>query len=598
MFSFLSALLLWMATATAAEPGKWQPTELPQLEELVEKRSHPGTKPSSRNGLAAPLTDAFHDDIPPNVLPRSTGGLKPSAVPRNHAHDLIVEIADHDEDPGETSWFPRSASRENDGQKSSASVTGIPEDEPLIFPRSASREKNEQGSSADIAGTPEDEPLTFPRSASREKNEQESSTDIAGTKKPPGLLPVVSDVPPLLPPDLGGEVSTVESDERVQRTMRHFVPLIDSEDGQPAPDTTAGRESTVQFGSQSRSTGSVGATFVPPPVPSATPSRSREASHAVISHEPETLLHAQPEMETGSNPWGYAAFLQEPVDVDAPLSACPHCLEDIYGDESGLWDAVPGGRFLPFGHFGLRAANRRVLGDLRGFVPLWQSWDDLLFLDIRGRVDDRDAGDFNIGLGYRTFITPEWIFGGYAYYDLARSSQSNTFHQATLGVDLLSIDWDLRINGHFPGSGGETANTATGLSNGTIITNMFQERAYAGFSTEIGRRLLRWGWNDVHEVRGFLGGYYFNHRADGFGSFGGPLVRLEYRMYDIPLLGEQSRLMFGVEASYDSMRNEQVAGLFQVRIPLDWRSGRDRRGRDRLDPLRRRMLDLPMRDID
>lgn len=317
-----------------------------------------------------------------------------------------------------------------------------------------------------------------------------------------------------------------------------------------------------------------------------------------MSHEPS--LHepweVQPVYAGGGaidHPWGYAGFLTEPFDGHAPLPACPHCFEDIHGDRFGLWDAVPQGRFVPFGNFGLRAANRRVLGDLRGFVPLWQTPDDLLFLDIRGRIDDRDAGEFNLGLGYRTFITPEWIFGGYLYYDLARSSQSNTFHQATLGVDLLSIDWDFRINGHFPGSGAKTAGSATGISNGTVITSMFRERAYAGFSSEIGYRLLRWGWNDVHEVRGFLGGYYFNHSADGFGSFGGPLVRLEYRMYDIPFLGEQSRLVFGLEASWDSTRNEQVAGLFQLRIPLDWRTGRDR-----LDPLRRRMLDLPIRDID
>ena len=317
-----------------------------------------------------------------------------------------------------------------------------------------------------------------------------------------------------------------------------------------------------------------------PPLPSAQPPARFQEVPLQQAQLPGTqpLPAAQEHMPLPSEPAFWSSNDALPCDAVSVLGPC---------------DTVPDGRLLPFANLAVKAGNRRVIGEARGFFPLWQDPGNLLYLDTRVRLDDHDAGDFNLGLGYRTLITPEWIFGSLIYYDLLASAQENVFHQATLGVELLSLKWDFRINGHFPQSGGASAAAATGISNGTIITNANIERAYAGFDAELGRRLLHWGWNDRFEIRWYAGGYYFNHTASGFDGFGGPKARMEFRIYDLPVFGEQSRLVLGAETSWDTMRNEQFAGFLRVRIPLGRRSGRDR-----IDPLRRRMLDLPVRDVD
>jgi hypothetical protein len=250
----------------------------------------------------------------------------------------------------------------------------------------------------------------------------------------------------------------------------------------------------------------------------------------------------------------------------------------------------PCGKFLPFGMVGVKPGNQRVIGLGEVFVPVWQDAESLLFADFSGEWDDTVAGTGFFGLGYRTFVDPCWIFGLYGYYDLLATNQSNVFNQANLGIELMSLNWDFRVNGYFPASGGKSAITYGGISNGTVVTNNFVERAYGGFDFEIGNRFLYWGWNDRYQLHWFLGAYYFENKAP---SFAGPKARLEMRMFDLGWLGEQSRVELGMEVLADHVRNEQVYGYLRVRIPFGGKSGRAL-----LDPLRRRMVDTIVHPID
>lgn len=373
---------------------------------------------------------------------------------------------------------------------------------------------------------------------------QTPPADTAPVPVPPAELPFFFDLPPISAvPPVVGDLSPLQFEETSSRvaqvTALQAPPAFRDE---PPP-------------------------FVPPPPPSSSP--IAQVGHA--AHPPSTQI-------------AHAAHAEH---------HCEHCRQPRGHKSMIPCETVHHGRFASFGHLGGWLGNRRVIGDGGVWIPLWQNPDSLVSLHVQGRVDDHDAGQFNLGFGYRTYLNPSWIFGSQIYYDLFRSSQRNVYHQATLGVELLSLNWDFRINGHFPQSGGETASAARTVSNGMIVTQGFVERAYAGFDAEFGHRLLRWGWNDDYEVRWFLGGYYFDHTANGFSSFGGPQSRIEFRMYDLPLLGVQSRVVCGAEASWDSMRHEQIAAFLRVRIPLcGWRD------RDRLDPLRRRMLDQPIRDVE
>src|SRR5689334_24223804 len=92
----------------------------------------------------------------------------------------------------------------------------------------------------------------------------------------------------------------------------------------------------------------------------------------------------------------------------------------------------------------------RSFGDVDFFIPLWQDQGSLLFGDLRGTFSAQPTEEGNFGLGYRTQISPEWILGGYGYFDIANSPNDNLFYQVTLGVELKSVDWDFRLNGYIP----------------------------------------------------------------------------------------------------------------------------------------------------
>ncbi len=248
----------------------------------------------------------------------------------------------------------------------------------------------------------------------------------------------------------------------------------------------------------------------------------------------------------------------------------------------------------PYANLEFRPGNRRVIGAGGFFIPLWQDCESVLFTDLKGRGDDHGAADGFFGLGYRVFLDPNWILGTYVYYDLRVSDQHNFFNQANVGIELLSLNWEFRVNGYLPGSDDKSAHVASGYSDGTLITRNFRERAYRGIDWEIGYRFLYWGWNDRFEARCFIGSYSFDHSDDSFPSFAGPRSRWEMRIHDLGWLGNQSRFEFGMEVMTDRIRHEQIFGYARVNIPLGGKDGK----RAFLDPLRRRMLDAPVRPIN
>src|SRR5271156_5380778 len=56
-------------------------------------------------------------------------------------------------------------------------------------------------------------------------------------------------------------------------------------------------------------------------------------------------------------------------------------------------------------------------GDVDIFIPVWQDQTSVLFGDLRGTFSAQPTEEGNFGLGYRTQVSPEWILGGYGYFD-------------------------------------------------------------------------------------------------------------------------------------------------------------------------------------
>jgi hypothetical protein len=247
--------------------------------------------------------------------------------------------------------------------------------------------------------------------------------------------------------------------------------------------------------------------------------------------------------------------------------------------------------------------NRRSLGDIGLFAPLWQSATSLFFTDIRGRLDDQDSREGNFGFGLRHMLPSGWNAGIYGYYDARRTGNGNFFQQATIGAEMLSPDFDLRVNGYLPfgkrehgiGAGGGTPFAE--FANGTIeiVTPGvgFVERALRGFDAEIGWRLPVFSVDSFTQLRAYAGGFWFD--GEGFiRDIAGPRGRIElsFEQPSGPWAG--SRLTLGAEVQHDEVRGTNAFAVARLRIPLQpaERSAR------RLSPQESRMTERVVRDVD
>ncbi|MBX3438389.1 MAG: right-handed parallel beta-helix repeat-containing protein [Planctomycetaceae bacterium] len=278
-----------------------------------------------------------------------------------------------------------------------------------------------------------------------------------------------------------------------------------------------------------------------------------------------------PPMSSPSSGWGTSAAFDGMFRGDEPVWAGFLSSTYMPGTERTLWN-----------------------GDL--FLPLYQDGTTLWYLNVRGQVDDDDAAEFNIGSGVRTLARPGLIFGTYLFYDRLFSANNNGFSQGTFGVEVMDVCWDYRFNVYFPESKAKPTSIPpkASISDGTIVVNSGEERAYWGLDFEAGALLGAWGPNAQHELRGFAAIYHFDHSAAGYDNITGPRVRLEWRYHDLPMFGSGSRLTCGVTLQTDTERGGDAFAFIGLRVPLDpWACQRQPISR-----MQRRMLDNVVRDVD
>ncbi|MFO1058134.1 MAG: inverse autotransporter beta domain-containing protein [Dongiaceae bacterium] len=254
-------------------------------------------------------------------------------------------------------------------------------------------------------------------------------------------------------------------------------------------------------------------------------------------------------------------------------------------------------KWQPWIEVGGAVGSDHSFGDVDMFIPVWQDQTSLLFGDLRGTFTTSPTQEGNFGLGYRTQIDPGWILGGYGFIDIQNSENDNLFYQGSVGAELLSVDWDLRLNGYFPfNSGGKSTGSNNGhleISGTNIGITHDMEKPLFGFDGEVGWRLPIFPAEGDLDVRAFVGGYYFAN--SDVETVAGPRGRLEVRLYDLDFLGVQSRLTFDGEVQWDSPRGTQGFGGLELRIPLGVVTGAPG---PKLSPLDRRMVDRVQRDVD
>ena len=245
--------------------------------------------------------------------------------------------------------------------------------------------------------------------------------------------------------------------------------------------------------------------------------------------------------------------------------------------------------------FEAKPGTKRSLGEADLFVPLWQDGRNLVFGNLRGRFDDGDGREGNLGLGLRRMVESGWNLGGYAYFDRRKSENSFYYSQATFGGEALGRDWDVRANAYLPQ--GErvhdlgTASTAS-VSAATVVVSSVttQERALKGFDVEAGWRVPLFAVDEPRQLRLYAGGYRFK---DDVADVSGPRVRVELTMAQTPWLWQGAQLVASVEAQDDDVRGSQTFLSLRLRVPLGGKESPRA-----LNWQERRMMAPVVRDVD
>jgi hypothetical protein len=262
-------------------------------------------------------------------------------------------------------------------------------------------------------------------------------------------------------------------------------------------------------------------------------------------------------------------------------------------------------KWVPYAQVGGGVGSGMTAGKVDLFSPVWQDLDSLLFVRLGVGTQTQDRLNFNLGAGYRTKIDPEWILGGYVGFDSSQVGNSHSFTQVSLGAELMSADWDVRLNA-YDANHGESAihgKETLYIHDTSIAILQAQYAAYSGFDGEVGYRVFGSGSTDV---RLFAGGYDFSRADTTDGGIAGhnfdfvhkDIVgergRVEVNVFDLDAIGPQSRLSVDGEVAHDSVRGTTGYVGATLRIPLDDASGG---GAQALDDLDRRMAD-PVRRQD
>lgn len=298
----------------------------------------------------------------------------------------------------------------------------------------------------------------------------------------------------------------------------------------------------------------------------------------------------------------FAADAASPTGADASAAPAPIAAPAAPPVQTMTPIAPP--KWLPYVDIGGGVGSGFTIGRANAFVPVWQDVDSLMFVRFGADTRTRYNNNFNIGAGYRAKFDDEWILGAFAGFDSSQTDYNHTFNQVSLGLEAMSADWDIRANAYLA----KKTNRAIGdkfqlyIHDTTIAILQGQEAALSGFDGEVGYRVFN---TDSTDVRVFAGAYTFHH-ADvntagistnfsfPYHDVTGPKVRAEVNVFDLDMLGSQSRFSVEGQVSHDSVNHTSEYIGATLRIALDDPSGP---GAQALDDLDRRMAD-PVRRQD
>jgi hypothetical protein len=218
------------------------------------------------------------------------------------------------------------------------------------------------------------------------------------------------------------------------------------------------------------------------------------------------------------------------------------------------------------------ADNHGASTALEGFIPLKQTAESVLFLDVRGKHRFDDGFGQDVGIGVRRLVNPDLLIGGYAYANV-QTIDGHTFSGATLGIEAISASYDGHVNVYLP-FGGDSTET-TGNSTLSLVGNQLLEQV----SVLDRRNYSAWGIEgefgvqvpldlpDTHSLRLDVGGYHFADPDNHDGSVTGAKAGIEYAIRDAFSSGWD--LTLAGEVRSDNRDHTQFAGSIQLSVPFN-----------------------------
>lgn len=237
------------------------------------------------------------------------------------------------------------------------------------------------------------------------------------------------------------------------------------------------------------------------------------------------------------------------------------------------------------------------------FLPLLQSEKGLFFTDVRGKLFEEQVSEVNAAFGYRHMHSSGWNFGGWLGADRRETSQDNIFWAAAGGLEAISENFDVRLNGYVAVSdpkrvSGFGPTTAT-IAGGQVFLARSSEVPLSGFDGEAGVRVpLEYLGIDSprHGLRVYAGGFHFDDK-DALENVAGPKARIEWRIDDVLAGIPGSRLAMETEWRSDEVRGGHVEAGVRFRLPFS--IFRNSGSRSSEQPVQwRRMMDGLERDTD
>ena len=242
---------------------------------------------------------------------------------------------------------------------------------------------------------------------------------------------------------------------------------------------------------------------------------------------------------------------------------------------------------------------------LEGFIPLTQTVDSVIFLDLRLNYDFSEGTGGNLGIGLRRIINPDLMLGGYAYLDVERFD-GHQFTGVTLGVEAIATNFDAHVNVNLP-FGAQSQETSSATSSLSLVGNQLLEqisvtdsRDYAswGIEGEIGVQAPLELPTD-HSLRLSVGGYHFEDVDNIADSITGAKAGLEYEIRDV--FNKGASVTLGGEVRYDNVYDTTLVGFARLTIPLGEQAAPREGGREPIynvsEGLRKRANDRVRGDI-